>query len=80
MQCRCTKRGGRKGPPAGNKTRCNSKHTPQSKAMQRKAKSNQKPQIYTRGTKQALTTSVEGRARPRIGAQPAARAATHAPG
>jgi hypothetical protein len=37
----------RKSPPAGNKTRCNGTHKPQSKATQRKTKPNQKPQPCT---------------------------------
>jgi hypothetical protein len=49
----CTERDGRKGPPAGNKARCNRTNTPHSKAMQRKAKPNQKPQTHTRGARQA---------------------------
>jgi hypothetical protein len=46
-------RDGRKGPPAENKARCNRTNTPHSKAMQRKAKPNQKPQTPTRGARQA---------------------------
>jgi hypothetical protein len=76
---RFTERDGRKGPPAENKARCNRTNTPHSKATRRKAKLNQKPQTHTRGARQALTTSAEGRARPRIGARPAARVATYAP-
>jgi hypothetical protein len=74
-----TERDGRKGPPAGNKARCDHTNTPHSKAMQREAKPNQKPQTHTRGARQAQTTSAEGRARPRIGVRPAARVATYAP-
>jgi hypothetical protein len=38
-----TERDGRKGPPAGNKARCDRTNTPHSKATQRKAKPNQTP-------------------------------------
>jgi hypothetical protein len=79
MLCIFTERDGRKGPPAGNKAECNRTNTPHSKATQRKAKPNQKPQTHTQGARQAQTTSAEGRARPRIGARPAARVATFAP-
>jgi DNA-nicking Smr family endonuclease len=48
-------------------------------ATQRKAKPNQTRQTHTRGPRQALTISAEGRARPRIGARPAARVATYEP-
>jgi hypothetical protein len=65
-----TERDGRKGPPAGNKAKCNRTNTPHSKATRRKAKPNQNPQTHTRGARQASTTSAEGRARPRIGARP----------
>jgi hypothetical protein len=75
-----TERDGRKGPPAGNKAKCSRTNTPHSKATQRKAKPNQTPQTHTRGARQAETTSAEGRARPHIGVQPAARVATYAPG
>jgi hypothetical protein len=51
--CSFTERGGIKGPPAGDKTRCNHTHEPQSKATQREAKPNQKPQTPTQGAKQA---------------------------
>jgi hypothetical protein len=44
-------RDGRKGLPAGNKTRCNRTDTAQSKAPQRKAKPNKKTQTRTRGAK-----------------------------
>jgi hypothetical protein len=40
---RVSYRDGRKGPPAGNKARCNCTNKPQSKATQRKAKPNQTP-------------------------------------
>jgi hypothetical protein len=74
-----TERDGRKGPPAGNKAKCHCTNTPHSRATRREAKPNQKPQTHTRGKRQASTTSAEGRARPRIGARPAARVATYAP-
>jgi hypothetical protein len=48
-----TKRDGRKGPPAGNKAKCNCTNTPHSRATRRKAKPNQKPQTHTRGERQA---------------------------
>jgi hypothetical protein len=48
-----TERDGSKGPPAGNRARCNRTNTPHSKAMQRKAKPNQTPQTHTRGSRQA---------------------------
>jgi hypothetical protein len=48
-----TERDGRKGPPAGNKAKCNCTNTPHSKATRRKAKPNQKPQTHTRGKRQA---------------------------
>jgi hypothetical protein len=48
-----TERDGRKGPPAGNKARCNRTNTPHSKAMRRKAKPNQTPQTHTWGASQA---------------------------
>jgi hypothetical protein len=51
---RCTQRDGRKGPPAGNKARCNRTNTPRSKATQRKAKPNQTRKTHTRGTRQAF--------------------------
>jgi hypothetical protein len=78
-QHRFSKRDGRKGPPAGNKARCKRTYTAQSKATKHKAKPNQKSKTHTWGAKQALTTSVEGRARPRIGVPPAARVATYTP-
>jgi hypothetical protein len=53
---RVTERDGRKGPPAGNKAKCNRTNTPHSKATQRKAKPNKKPQTHTRGERQAYTT------------------------
>jgi hypothetical protein len=49
----CTERDGRKGPPAGNKAKCNRTNTPHSKATLCKAKPNQKPQTHTRGERQA---------------------------
>jgi hypothetical protein len=52
---RFTERDGRKGPPAGNKARCNRTNTPHSKSMQRKAKPNQTPQTHTRGARQAVS-------------------------
>jgi hypothetical protein len=52
-QNRFTERDGGKGPPAGNKARCNRTNTPHSKAMQRKAKPNQTPQTHTWGARQA---------------------------
>jgi hypothetical protein len=58
-----TERDGRKGQPAGNKTKCNGTNTPHSKATRRKAKPNQKPQTHTRGERQALTISAEGLAK-----------------
>jgi hypothetical protein len=60
---RFTQRDGRKGPPAGNKARCNRTNTPRvaclpcyvrSKATQRKAKPNQTRKTHTRGTRQAF--------------------------
>jgi hypothetical protein len=71
----------RKKRPASRKqkARCNRTNTPHSKATRRKAKPNEKPQTPTRGARQASTSSVEGRARPRTGARPAARVATYAP-
>jgi ankyrin repeat protein len=50
---RFTERDGRKGPPAGNKAKCNCTNTPHSKTTRRKAKPNQKPQTHTRGERQA---------------------------
>jgi hypothetical protein len=50
---RFTERDGRKGPPAGNKAKCNCTNTQRSKATRRKAKPNQKPQTHTRGERQA---------------------------
>jgi hypothetical protein len=50
---RFTERDGRKGPPAGNKAKCNCTNTPHGKATRRKAKPNQKPQTHTRGKRQA---------------------------
>jgi hypothetical protein len=47
-----TERDRRKGPPAENKARCNRTNTPHSKATQRKAKPNQKPQTHTQGKRQ----------------------------
>jgi hypothetical protein len=41
---RFIERDGRKGPPAGNKAKCNRTNTPHSKATQRKAKPNQTTQ------------------------------------
>jgi hypothetical protein len=67
-----TERDGRKGPPAGNKAKCNRTNTPQSKAPQLKSKPTQTPQSHRRGARQAQA-SAEGRARPRIGVRPAAR-------
>jgi hypothetical protein len=75
---RFTERDGRKGPPAKNNARPKI-NTPHSKATQRKAKPNQKPQTHTQGERQAKTTSAEDRERLRIGARPAARVAKHAP-
>jgi hypothetical protein len=74
-----TKKDGRKGPPAGNKARCNRSNTPHSKAMQCKAKPNQTPQTNTRGARQPDKTSAETRARLRIGIRPAALVATYTP-
>jgi hypothetical protein len=50
---RCTERDGGKGPPAENKAGCNRTDTPHSKATQRKAKPNKKPQTHTQGERQA---------------------------
>jgi hypothetical protein len=50
-----------------------------SKATQRNAEPNKKPQTHTLGAKQAQTTSVEGQAKTRIGVRPAACVATYAP-
>jgi hypothetical protein len=50
---RCRARAGRKGPPAEKKARRNRTNTPHSKAMQRKAKPNQKHQTHTQGKRQA---------------------------
>jgi hypothetical protein len=51
--CIFTERDGKKGPPAGNKAKCNCTNTPHSRATRRKAKPNQKPQTHTRGKRQA---------------------------
>jgi hypothetical protein len=51
MSCyydKCTERDGRKGPPAGDKARCNRTNSPHSKATQRKAKPNQHPKPTNR--------------------------------
>jgi hypothetical protein len=49
--CSVPQRDGRKGPPAGNKTRCKRTCTAQSKATQCKAKTNQKQKTHKRGAK-----------------------------
>jgi hypothetical protein len=53
-------------------------YTAQSKATQRKAKVNKKPNTPTRGAKQAETILAEGWARSRIGVRPEAGVATYA--
>jgi hypothetical protein len=74
-----SERDGTKGPPAGNKARCNCTNTPQSKATRHKAKPNQTPRTHRRGARHAWTISANGRARPGIGVRPAARFVMYAP-